>query len=51
MIDDHNVPSLSDMLRFAENVREWLDTDPDNVIVVHCKGGKVLKVCYVINLT
>eukprot|EP00096_Caligus_rogercresseyi_P015144 TRINITY_DN7586_c0_g1_i1.p1 TRINITY_DN7586_c0_g1~~TRINITY_DN7586_c0_g1_i1.p1 ORF type:complete len:597 (+),score=64.70 TRINITY_DN7586_c0_g1_i1:285-2075(+) len=40
MIDDHNVPSLSEMQRFAENVREWLDSDPDNVIVVHCKGGK-----------
>ncbi|CAB4055302.1 TPTE [Lepeophtheirus salmonis] len=40
MIDDHNVPSLSEMLRFAENVREWFDSDPDNVIVVHCKGGK-----------
>jgi PTEN phosphatase family protein len=40
MIDDHNVPSLSEMLRFAANVGAWLQQDPENVIVVHCKGGK-----------
>ncbi len=40
MIDDHNVPSLDDMRRFADSVKSWLSQDPDNVIVVHCKGGK-----------
>ena len=40
MIDDHNVPSLSEMLRFAQSVKEWLSADAENVIVVHCKGGK-----------
>jgi len=40
MIDDHNVPSVEQMLSFANNVREWLGENPDNVIVVHCKGGK-----------
>jgi len=40
MIDDHNVPTLQDMLRFAQSVKEWLNADPENVIVVHCKGGK-----------
>jgi len=40
MIDDHNVPTLQDMLRFAQSVKEWLKADPENVIVVHCKGGK-----------
>merc|ERR550534_1188656 len=40
MIDDHNVPTLQDMLRFAQSVRDWLGEHPDNVIVVHCKGGK-----------
>ena len=39
MIDDHNVPSLKQMLEFADSVREWLAQHPDNVIVVHCKGG------------
>lgn len=40
MIDDHNVPSLEDMVRFAQSVKDWLKLDPENVIVVHCKGGK-----------
>jgi PTEN phosphatase family protein len=40
MIDDHNVPSIEQMLKFADSVRAWLGEHPDNVIVVHCKGGK-----------
>lgn len=39
-IDDHNVPSLGEMKRFAADVKAWLNADPENVIVVHCKGGK-----------
>lgn len=39
-IDDHNVPSMSDMRDFAASAKAWLTSDPDNVIVVHCKGGK-----------
>ncbi|KAG8231715.1 hypothetical protein J437_LFUL018959 [Ladona fulva] len=39
-IDDHNVPSLEQMLDFKDSVKNWLDEDPLNVIVVHCKGGK-----------
>ncbi|XP_008330889.1 putative tyrosine-protein phosphatase TPTE isoform X2 [Cynoglossus semilaevis] len=39
-IDDHNVPSLQDMLNYTANVREWMNADPKNVIVIHCKGGK-----------
>ena len=27
------------MLRFAQSVKEWLNADPENVIVVHCKGN------------
>lgn len=40
IIDDHNVPSVKDMVRFTKNVHEWLAQDKDNVIAVHCKGGK-----------
>ena len=40
MIDDHNVPSLAEMVRFSQDVRGWLAADPTNIIVVHCKGGK-----------
>uniref|UniRef100_A0A672RFL1 Phosphatidylinositol-3,4,5-trisphosphate 3-phosphatase n=1 Tax=Sinocyclocheilus grahami TaxID=75366 RepID=A0A672RFL1_SINGR len=40
MIDDHNVPSLEDMLRYTTCVREWMAADSRNVIAIHCKGGK-----------
>ena len=40
MIDDHNVPSLGEMVRFSGDVGDWLAADTENVIVVHCKGGK-----------
>uniref|UniRef100_A0A4W4GKG6 Phosphatidylinositol-3,4,5-trisphosphate 3-phosphatase n=1 Tax=Electrophorus electricus TaxID=8005 RepID=A0A4W4GKG6_ELEEL len=40
MIDDHNVPSLEDMLRYTASVREWMAADSHNVIAIHCKGGK-----------
>ena len=39
-IDDHNVPSLKEAVRFAKDVKEWMIADPHNVIAVHCKGGK-----------
>uniref|UniRef100_A0A1I8FB70 Phosphatase tensin-type domain-containing protein n=1 Tax=Macrostomum lignano TaxID=282301 RepID=A0A1I8FB70_9PLAT len=40
LIDDHNVPRLSDMVKFANSVRDWLAAHEQNIIVVHCKGGK-----------
>ncbi|XP_053419091.1 phosphatidylinositol 3,4,5-trisphosphate 3-phosphatase TPTE2-like isoform X2 [Nycticebus coucang] len=40
MIDDHNVPTLCEMLVFSKEVDEWMAQDEDNVIVIHCKGGK-----------
>ncbi|KAK7120486.1 hypothetical protein R3I94_020478 [Phoxinus phoxinus] len=40
MIDDHNVPSLDDMLRYTACVRDWMAADSRNVIAIHCKGGK-----------
>ncbi|XP_058484053.1 putative tyrosine-protein phosphatase TPTE isoform X2 [Solea solea] len=39
-IDDHNVPSLEDMLKYTASVREWMSADPRNIIAIHCKGGK-----------
>ncbi|XP_053214113.1 phosphatidylinositol 3,4,5-trisphosphate 3-phosphatase TPTE2-like isoform X2 [Panonychus citri] len=39
-IDDHNVPTLEQMMRFVEDVKEWLGQDEKNVIAAHCKGGK-----------
>nr|XP_031540450.1 phosphatidylinositol 3,4,5-trisphosphate 3-phosphatase TPTE2-like isoform X2 [Vicugna pacos] len=40
MIDDHNVPSLIEMLAFSRDVEKWMAQDEKNIIVVHCKGGK-----------
>ena len=28
------------MLEFGRTTRAWMDADPENVIAVHCKGGK-----------
>ncbi|KAK4016065.1 phosphatidylinositol 3,4,5-trisphosphate 3-phosphatase TPTE2 [Daphnia magna] len=39
-IDDHNVPTCRQMIEFTKSVRNWLESDPNNVIAVHCKGGK-----------
>lgn len=39
-IDDHNVPSLEDMVKYTASVREWMSADPKNIIAIHCKGGK-----------
>eukprot|EP00058_Branchiostoma_floridae_P005734 XP_002591222.1 hypothetical protein BRAFLDRAFT_106450 [Branchiostoma floridae] len=45
-IDDHNVPSLREMLQFCAGVREWMMMDERNIIVVHCRGGKGLATLY-----
>lgn len=39
-IDDHNVPSVTEMADFVQEVNNWLAADPNNVVAVHCKGGK-----------
>ncbi|XP_049978632.1 phosphatidylinositol 3,4,5-trisphosphate 3-phosphatase TPTE2 isoform X1 [Alexandromys fortis] len=40
MIDDHNVPLLEEMLLFSKEVNDWLAQHPENVVAIHCKGGK-----------
>uniref|UniRef100_F6XHE4 Phosphatidylinositol-3,4,5-trisphosphate 3-phosphatase n=1 Tax=Ciona intestinalis TaxID=7719 RepID=F6XHE4_CIOIN len=40
MIDDHNVPTLVDLLKFIDDAKVWMTSDPDHVIAIHCKGGK-----------
>ncbi|KAM4815074.1 phosphatidylinositol 3,4,5-trisphosphate 3-phosphatase TPTE2-like isoform 1-T1 [Thomomys bottae] len=40
MIEDHNVPTLEEMVSFAKEVIAWLSKDPHNIIIIHCKGGK-----------
>ncbi|XP_017741830.1 PREDICTED: phosphatidylinositol 3,4,5-trisphosphate 3-phosphatase TPTE2 isoform X1 [Rhinopithecus bieti] len=40
MIDDHNVPTLHEMVVFTKEVNEWMAQDPENIVAIHCKGGK-----------
>uniref|UniRef100_A0A8I5TDY3 Phosphatidylinositol-3,4,5-trisphosphate 3-phosphatase n=1 Tax=Pongo abelii TaxID=9601 RepID=A0A8I5TDY3_PONAB len=40
MIDDHNVPTLREMVAFSKEVLEWMAQDSENIVVIHCKGGK-----------
>ena len=28
------------MLKFARVVRDWMEADEQNIIAIHCKGGK-----------
>ncbi|XP_071125731.1 phosphatidylinositol 3,4,5-trisphosphate 3-phosphatase TPTE2-like [Mytilus edulis] len=39
-IDDHNVPRVREMIEFCDNAREFMAQDQQNVISIHCKGGK-----------
>uniref|UniRef100_H2NJZ4 TPTE n=1 Tax=Pongo abelii TaxID=9601 RepID=H2NJZ4_PONAB len=40
MIDDHNVPTLHEMVVFTRKLNEWMAQDLENIIAIHCKGGK-----------
>lgn len=37
---DHLAPSLERLSSVCRSMKAWLDTDPQHVVVVHCKGGK-----------
>ncbi|CAM6088650.1 unnamed protein product [Calypogeia fissa] len=38
--DDNHVPPLHLIRIFCESVQQWLDEDPANVVVIHCRAGK-----------
>ncbi|XP_075544361.1 phosphatidylinositol 3,4,5-trisphosphate 3-phosphatase TPTE2-like isoform X2 [Dermacentor variabilis] len=40
LIDDHNVPLLRDATDFVAKAQAFLNENPENVVAVHCKGGK-----------
>ncbi|XP_065668918.1 phosphatidylinositol 3,4,5-trisphosphate 3-phosphatase TPTE2 isoform X4 [Hydra vulgaris] len=40
LVDDHNVPRLSQLLQFCHSAFDWMKKDESNILVVHCKGGK-----------
>jgi len=41
-IDDHNVPSIDEMIKLVEDVGAWLrgGEGRERVVALHCKGGK-----------
>jgi len=52
--NDHQPPSLRQMMRFCYSVQKWLLMHPDNVVAIHCKGGKGrtgLMVCSYLNFS
>ena len=44
---DHQPPTLRQMKLFCSSASRWLLAHPDNIIAVHCKGGKGRTGCMV----
>jgi phosphatidylinositol-3,4,5-trisphosphate 3-phosphatase/dual-specificity protein phosphatase PTEN len=38
--DDHNPPALETIGPMCDNMADFLATDPQNVVAIHCKAGK-----------
>lgn len=39
-LDDHTAPDLFTLLHTVEDMKQYLDGDVKNVVVIHCKAGK-----------
>ena len=37
---DHNAPALRWLVRFCQNATHFLNCSPQNVVAIHCQGGK-----------
>ena len=42
-IDDHNVPSLSQILEFCKDVEHWFKINDKHIIAIHCLGDYSFK--------
>jgi hypothetical protein len=38
--EDHSPPLMSEMLYFCQEAAAWMAAHPQNIVCVHCKGGK-----------
>lgn len=39
-IQDHTPPLMDDFIEFFDISRDWMSERPDNLLAVHCRGGK-----------
>lgn len=39
-VQDHTPPSMNEFVKFLNNARDWQALSKENIIAVHCKGGK-----------
>ena len=37
---DHNAPELHTLISFCDKAKAFLNASPQNVVAVHCQGGK-----------
>uniref|UniRef100_A0A7S4QZI0 Phosphatidylinositol-3,4,5-trisphosphate 3-phosphatase n=1 Tax=Alexandrium monilatum TaxID=311494 RepID=A0A7S4QZI0_9DINO len=45
-VEDHRPPCIEQVVRFLEIAEAWMNADPDNVLAVHCRGGKGRTGCF-----
>ena len=37
-IDDHNVPTLQQMMDFCQDAHQFMQQSPEHTVAIHCKG-------------
>jgi len=50
--EDHHSPTLTLLAKLCQNMHDFMEKDPNNVVVVHCNAGKgrtgALICCYML---
>jgi len=39
-VDDHHPPAFEQLVQFINRAEQFMNGSPQNVIALHCKGGK-----------